>query len=240
MGYNVLICDDDRLSLKINQTYVEELSKKFKISTCLYCFNEIDDTYTETINKVKMDLILLDIDLKEINGLVLAKDLLKKNPWSVLIFITGYTEYALDAFDLLAFGYLAKPIDSSKFEKLFAKAIVQMQSVKYKRVDSLISFTIRKKQFTLRQTDIIYIEKVGQKIKIVTMQEEYEIYDTVTSLENKLGYLFLRISSSTIVNMQEIAILSSRQATLKTGENLIVGRTYSKRAKSLYSKFPKS
>ncbi|SFR69233.1 LytR/AlgR family response regulator transcription factor [Anaeromicropila populeti] len=239
MELNIIICDDDQVSLSINRTYIEEFSKKFKVRPNIQCFSTINASFNSIVKKEKIDIALLDIDLKDHSGIEVAKLIQKNSPWAVIIFITSHSEYALDAFELFAFGYLQKPIEQSRLEKLYAKAIVQVQSIKNKKISACIYFTVNKNNITLKQSSIIYIEKIQQKTRIVTFKETYEIYETLSAVEERLEYIFVRISQSIIVNMDEILSMDKNTIYMKSGQEFRIGRTFLKNVKDIYSKFPK-
>ena len=70
-----------------------------------------------------VDIAILDIDMPEMNGLVLAKKIKEKRPETAVIFLTAYSEYALDAFSVRATGYLLKPINQERLEEEVEYAI---------------------------------------------------------------------------------------------------------------------
>jgi len=238
MGINIIICDEDRISLKINATYMEEFSQKYKIHSNISTYNVINDALYEYINQNTIDIALLDIDFKNCNGIHLAKEIQRKSPWVSIIFITEHAEFALEAFNLLALGFIQKPIKQLLLEKLFARAVIQAQSLKHRRIGTNIDFTMNKVTISIRQTSIIYLEKQNQKTRIITLQKTYETYETLTSIENRLESSFLRINQSIIINMQQIVSLEQNQVYLNSGNCFKIGRSYMKKVKEALSLFP--
>lgn len=237
MGINIIICDEDRISLKINATYMEEFSQKYKIHSNITTYNVVNDTLYEYINQNTIDIALLDIDFKNCNGIHLAKEIQRKSPWVSIIFITEHAEYALEAFNLLALGFIQKPIKQLLLEKLFARSVIQAQSLKHRRIGTNIHFTVNKVTISIRQDSILYLEKLNQKTKIITSQKTYETYETLTSIENRLESSFLRINQSIIINMQEIASMEQNQIYLHSGKCFKIGRSYTKKVKEAFSLF---
>ena len=238
MGINIIICDEDRISLKINTTYMEEFSQKYKVKTNIYSFDTVNDSFYQYISENTIDIALLDIDFENCDGIHLAKDIQKKNPWVSIIFITERAEYALEAFNLLAVGFIQKPIKQLKLEKLFARCVIQAQSMKNRRFGTNIDFTVNKTSVSIRQASILYLEKLQQKTRIITTQKHYETYETLTSIENRLETSFLRVNQSIIVNIQQIASLEQNTIFLSTGESFKIGRSYIKKVKEAYANYP--
>ncbi|MDF2944534.1 MAG: DNA-binding response regulator [Herbinix sp.] len=238
MKYNIVVCDDENLALKINCVCIEELIKKYKIDASVTGFVN-GDKLIEFAENNEVDLAFLDIDLKGMNGIVVAARILKKNPKVTTIFITGHREFAYDAFTVEAFSYLTKPIDPDRLERIFKKAILHANDVNNRklRVAPLVitEENIKKK---INQSIIIYIERVETQSTIVTKTSKHYVYETITSLAERLEENFLRINQGIIVNLIEVSILQGNQVTMKTGEVFTIGRTYSKAVKKRYLEYP--
>ena len=127
---NILICDDSKLSLDINKAYVSDFLRKNKVKAECYTFQEINDQLKKLYQTMPIDIALLDIDFQRgEEGIELARNILKNSPLAIIIFVTSHEEYALDAYNLAAFGYITKPIEEKKFEKLFARALLQLRGI---------------------------------------------------------------------------------------------------------------
>lgn len=226
----VLVCEDDNISLEVNKAYVRSFGEKYREKVDIISSNGKDEL------GIKVDIAILDIDLNGRSGIDLAKKLLLANKATVIIFITNHTEYALDAYKIQAFGYLVKPVEQSEFESLFVKAIIQVKSIKNKSVISAVEFYEDRKIIKIKQKDIIYIEKCKNKRKIIikTQRREYTSNDSIQSFEGKLESEFIKISQSVIVNASEIALIEKKSVLLKTGEQFKINRTYTKEAKRRY------
>lgn len=238
MGINIIICDEDRISLKINTTYMEEFSQKYKVQTTILPFDKVNDSFYQYISDNTIDIALLDIDFKNCNGIHLAKEIQKRNPWVSIIFITERSEYALEAFNLLAVGFIKKPILQLQLEKLFARCIIQAQSIKHRHSNTNIDFMVNKCPVSIRQADILYLEKQNQKTRIFTKQKYYDTYETLTSIEKRLENSFLRVNQSVIVNIQHISSIEQHTIYLRTGQSFKIGRSYIKKVKEHYTNYP--
>lgn len=237
MGINILICDDDNISLKINTTYIEEFSRKYKLRSEISAFHGISQELKTYLKETSVDIAILDTNYQGSPELSLAKELARKNPWISIIFISDHAEYAMEAFQLFALGFIQKPIRQLWLEKLFAKAVFQLQGLRLVKNHGSLKITVNKSELTIKQSNILYIEKEQQKTKIVMLQSVYEIYETLSSIENRLGCSFLRINQSIIVNMEKISLIEHNNVYIKTGLSFKIGRSYAKKVKETFSTY---
>lgn len=107
---------------------------------------------------VSIDIAVLDIDFqKGEEGIELARNLMKSNPLVIIIFVTSHEEYALDAFNLTAFGYITKPIEEKKFEKLFTKALLQLRGIHAVKNNNAIEFVANGKKQMVKENSILLL-----------------------------------------------------------------------------------
>lgn len=85
---------------------------------------------------------------------------------------------------------------------------------------------------------ILYIERIDSQSVIVTRNSKHYVYETITSLSERLENNFIRINQGNIVNLAEVSQLKKRQITMKTGEVFTIGRTYAKEVKNRYLEYP--
>ena len=105
-----LLVDDEKLQLQ----KLEDEVKEAAAGNELHCFNNPVEALQFAENNPDIDVAFLDIEMPEINGVELAKRLKEIEPTVNIIFVTGYAEYALDAYSLHASGYLTKPVNSQE------------------------------------------------------------------------------------------------------------------------------
>lgn len=92
--------------------------------------------------------------------------------------------------------------------------------------DSFIEIICDKKKIMINMSEILYIERNSRKIRIVTKNENYECYDTLKSMQERLPKNFVRCHTGYIANMDYVTSIHSRYLVLKDGTNISIGRTF--------------
>jgi len=151
------------------------------------------------------DLVLLDIRMPEMDGVELAQHLLKLNQPPTVIFITAYQEYAVKAFELNAIDYLMKPIRATRLAEALAKA----RAIAPLRADLLrglsdaprqnLSVTEGGRVYLVPIADILYFKAELKYVTIRTVQREYLIEESLTSIEQEFAARFVRIHRNCLV-----------------------------------------
>lgn len=160
------------------------------------------------------DILLLDIAMKPLNGMELAKKLRARGDDSKIIFVTSYQQYAIEAYDVQAFHYLVKPVDLEKLEEILLKiynlirkedrqAIVIHQGTAIKR----ISFE-----------KILYLEVMNRKIYLHKGRETIPFYGKMNELEPTLPKEFFRCHRSYIVNFDHVVHYNKEEIWLDNDE----------------------
>jgi two-component system, LytTR family, response regulator len=238
MKINIVLCDDESIALRINCTYIEELVKKFRIDANILGFLRGEKLLEFMENNI-IDIAFLDIDLKGTNGLTIASKLQRKNPKVITIFISGHREYAFDAFSVEAFGFLAKPVDAERLERVFKKAVIQLNYLSNRAPSVPLIITVDNIKKKINQSCILYIERKNTQSVIHAKTGNFCVYETITSLVGRLDKKFIQINQGMIINMDEIETMRGIQVDMKNGDVFPIGRTYSKDVKKKYLEYPR-
>lgn len=237
MQYRIGICDDEELMITINSLYINDIAKKLHIDIDIHTFSFGEDLLLYT-DSHPLDIVFLDIDMNGISGISVAFSLRKKYPSLVTIFITGHPEYALDAFDTDAAGYLIKPLNLEKLEYSLKKAIKYTRLYRREICSKYITITENNLKEKIPQYQIIYFEKEGNQCKIVTTSKTHYWYITIKSILQLLDDDFLQVNQGTIVNRRYIKGIKKDCMLLKDNTSVQIGRKYLSSVKEAYFSLP--
>lgn len=166
------------------------------------------------------DIFLLDILMPEINGMELAKAIRRTDKTSLIIFLTSSPEFAVDSYDVNAFGYLLKPVSETKLFALLSKARLLFGNRQQKELQIISKKTI----MSISVNAIVYIESFRNKlIYRLNNNELIESYGTIKELKSKLNKYnqFAQPHRSYIINMEYIKSLDSNTLILKSVDTTI-------------------
>ncbi|WP_433957413.1 LytR/AlgR family response regulator transcription factor [Cytobacillus horneckiae] len=235
------ILDDEPLA-RDEIKYLLQRSKQVEIlgeSDCM------EDALAD-IPMLKPDIVFVDIDLSEGNGLNVAKKIEEMVNQPAIVFATAYDEYALQAFDLNAVDYILKPINEDRLYKTIEK-IKQMRNVKETQpmlqthVEPMkkdkLAVTVDERIVLITLKDILYLETAEGKCVIHTLKQAYTVGDALIVYEKKLNpNQFLRVHRSYLVNLDHVHeiepwVNSTFNLIMKGNEKVPVSRTYVKELK---------
>ena len=214
---NIAICDSEKNLCED----IAELIRKNNIDAKIFTF-----TTKEELLKSKTDFAIFFLDIKGIGGMEIAKILRRRQsilnqPKSILIFVTGYDEFMEQAFDVHAFHYLLKPIDTKKFSQVLNRAVDEVKNFQTQAEKFLlIKIGGMNKKIFLR--DIFFVESNNKKIIFHTVEGNFEIYGKMSVLEVALDENFYRCHRCYIVNLAKISAYNSKSITLSNGEKILL------------------
>lgn len=115
------------------------------------------------------DLYILDIEMPGMNGLKLAKSIREKDSRALFVFLTSYTRYMKDVFDVVTFDFIEKPISDEKLLQILERAATYLNIT-----SQHFSFGYRASRYSLKYDRILYIEKKGRQALIHTFEDVYK------------------------------------------------------------------
>lgn len=233
MSYQIGICDDEIYQVKVNNLYIKEIAAKNGYEFDCHGFSS-GKQLRKYLASYHLDLLFLDIDLGDETGIEAATWIARNHPDTIIVFVTGHREFAEEAFEVEALGYLVKPFDIIKMEKVLGKAVNLLEKKVKKETAAEIVVTDENIKKKISLQDILYVERQQSKSIITTGQKEYQVYETITSLYERLGDSFLRVNQGEIVNQKMIKEIRGNTVYLKNGMEMSIGRTYRKEVLAKY------
>ncbi len=206
----------------------------------------------ELIKTLKPDIVFLDIQMPQVSGMDVARRLLEEEHKPIIIFVTAYDQFAVEAFEVNAIDYLLKPISEERLQKTLEKITSNKKSdeeVDYNKLSRLIqdiksntkvapqriSLYYKNKLIPIETKDIIYATIEDKNTVIICNKGKFEANCTLNELMDRLdSSTFFRSHKSYIVNLNYIESIepwfnSTYNINLRGHKEIIpVSRSYAK------------
>ncbi len=203
-----LIIDDEPLSQEILADYAANCPE---LEVTGIYGNPYDAR--DAIVSGEVQLLLLDINMPGMSGINLIKSL--PNP-PLVIFITAYSEYAVEGFNLQAIDYLLKPVSFDRFRQAIRRASEKLQTERQTDSPNTILVKADKKIFPIDPNDIIFVEAQGDYIRLHTNSRQLMVYGSLSSFTQKLPpERFFRIHKSYLVALPHIEYIEGNQVRIQ-------------------------
>lgn len=193
-----LIIDDEEMSRNMVKHFVDQTKSLNLVGVCSDAIQAVN-----ILNKTKIDLLFLDIEMPEMSGYDLIKSL--SDPPQVIL-ITSKKEHAAEAFVYGVTDYLVKPITYPRFFQAVSRAEenyalsqikITTNNELYVRTDAKI--------VKVKLEEILYIEALADYIMIITVNNKYIVHSTMKGFQSRLpADTFVRVHRSYIVNREKI------------------------------------
>lgn len=214
--FQIAVCDDEKtIAIQIAEM-IKDILPDCNISKYL-SGEDLLESY------IKFDIIFLDIQMENMSGIEIAKELRKRGENTIIIFITGVKEYVFQAFDVAAFHYLIKPVNEEKLKEVIGRAIEKINKKANEEIHRLFIKT-RDKSVALNINDILFMESETRKIVVHTKREIIKFYGVMSKVEEKVGSGFYRCHRGYLVNMAYIAEYDSENIYLTNGDKVYLAR----------------
>lgn len=229
---NIAICDDNTKHISILENYLFEISN-IKIECDAYQSGEsFVNAYKNNIERY--DVIFLDMEMKELNGIETANLIREFDEHIIIVFVTSHSEYMKESFQCQPFRFIEKPLDYDELKKVFFD-IKDKLSKKRK----VFSFTENKTKVRLFCDDILYCESQAHWVWINTKDKSYKICKTLSDLYEQLDKeMMFQVHKSFIVNFNYIFTIKESNIQLYHCDKLIpISRSYKKAFLEEYTNF---
>ena len=221
----IAICDDEVIFAKKIKAIVEEYCIDRQITYEIDLYQSGNDFLANRIKMMSYQIVFLDINMEEIDGLETAREMRKVCRDTILIFVTAYINYTLEGYKVDAIRYIMKTADNLR-QSIYESLDVSFEKMEYKTSLHIFEFVEGKRTIELEK--IIYIESKLHKLKFHVLGRSttvYTMYDTINNILTIFDKNFVRIHQSFLVNLWYVRKITGNELLLSGDIVLPIARS---------------
>lgn len=237
----VCICDDDVTITNKISTILDNISKTYNITMKVDMFYD-GTTLMQNIQKTNSyyDIMFLDIEMKDMDGLETAKRMRDRDELAYIIFVTSYENYAIETFSVRPYQFVLKPFDDNVIEGHFMDIYNRLLSN-----DECFEFKFNNTYYKILLKDIMYFESEKRCIVIhMADGKKYVYYDRLDKIQNRINDSkldFWRIHQSLLVNTRfikikkfsEIVLVDETVLQISEKKRVVINQQYMKNVEEI-------
>ena len=218
---NIGICDDEASMRRLLRAPLEQ---KLQLLGADYRIFEYDcgETLLTRPETEWLDILFLDIEMKQLSGMETARNLRKRDSHTLLIFVTAYPDFVFQGYEVHAFHYILKPYENQKIMKVLEQAIKELGQNREHY------FTLEQKSGTTKIPAKKILAFSSDRRKIIISLEDgnkLEFYGKLDAVETDLPDYFIRCHNRHLVNLSYVTALEKNGCTLRS-QSFPVSRAY--------------
>ncbi len=216
MNYRLAVCDDDKAYANFIASLAKQWAASIGANAEIEQFPSAKAFLFRYEERKDFDILLLDIEMPGMDGVSLAKTLRRENEDIQIVFITGYTDYIAEGYEVSALHYLMKPVDEGKLMQVLTKAASR-------RNEPMLTLALPGETTRIPFRKIRYLEVLHNYVT-VHGDQDYSVKRPLGELEKELDEQFFRVSRSFILNLSYIRRVTRTEVELMSGERIPLPR----------------
>ena len=220
MAYRVAIVDDSKTDAEYIQSILSAWAQDRQTGVQAQRFVSAENFLFHYADDKDWDILLLDIEMGEMDGVSLAKKIRQDNETVQIVFVTGFADYISEGYEVSALHYLMKPAKQEKMFAVLDRAVAAMQ-----KTERVILLPVGGEMLRLPVGQVQYVEAFSHTVAIVTDADMIHVKMSITEIEKMLGDGFVRCHRSYLVGIKHIARLSRTEVILDIGKILPLSRS---------------
>ena len=218
MNYRIAICDDSERYARHLAGLTAQWAASAGAGAAVERFPSAEAFLFRYEEARDFDILLLDVEMGGMDGVELAKRVRRQDNNVQIVFITGYTDYIAEGYEVSALHYLTKPVDEDKLFQVLTRAVSRLA-----RNEPFLTLELPGETVRVPLPEIRYVD-VQQNYVTVHAKKEYVIKRPLSELEAALDRRFYRVGRSCIVNLTCVRRVTRTEAELTGGERVPLPR----------------
>lgn len=219
MDYKIAICDDSNTDLESIAGMVRRWAEVAGHIVQVSEFPSAESFLFQYADDKNYDILLLDVEMRDISGIELAKRVRAERGRAEIVFITSHFEFIAEGYEVDALHYLVKPVSEEKLSEVLDRAAARLAMEPPSVVINCDGGTVK-----LLEEDILYVESFAHYIEIHTRTDVFRLKESITVFEDKLSAVFYRAHRSYLVNLKAVQRISRASVTLTGGAEIPLSR----------------
>lgn len=219
MNYKISIVDDNITDTEYIASLVRRWADHNSHIVAVTTFPSAEAFLFAEKEAQNCDMILLDIEMGEMDGVELAKRIRARDETVQLIFITGYPDFIAEGYEVSALHYLMKPVPSDKLFSVLSRAAGNI-----KKAEKCLHVVYDRQTDVVPLSRILYIEAQRQYVVIHTNDKIYRMKSSLVDTEDKLDEYFFKCQRSFLVNLRYVVRIKNDCVVLKNDIEIPISR----------------
>lgn len=220
MSYRIAITDDNPADIKYIHSVLERWADARSLSVHIDSYPSAEAFLFQYEENPACDIILLDIEMPGMDGVTMAKRLREKNSTAVIVFITGYSDYIAEGYDVSALHYLMKPVDPDRFMEVLDRAVERLR-----REEKYLTVKTTNEIVRIPMSSVLFLEAARNYVTIhAEGRGDFVVRHKLGDFESKLDERFLRVGRSYIVNLTKLYRITRSEVLFPDGAVLPLPR----------------
>lgn len=222
------LCDDSQESRNSLKWLLEGILEQRQIAHTIFAFSS-GETLLRWMEQHpnEIDLLFLDIEMGELNGMETARRLREKHSVLQIVFVTGYAEYVFDGYGVGALGYLMKPAKRTQLEEILSRALAKL----CQEEDAVYSCRDGDSWYRIPYQEILYFTSDRRKVSCVTKTRTYQFYAKLSQVAEEVEKAgFVRIHQRYLVRAAAIRQVCGSEVLVGDDVTLPISRSYQQSA----------
>lgn len=228
--YTVGICDDQAADIEYISRLVKQWAAEKGQSVIIRTFPSAEAFWFSYEEEPAFDILLLDIEMAQMDGVSLARQVRAANRAVQIVFVSGYTEYIADGYEVEALHYLLKPVSQEKLSQVLSRAVEKLtqaeKSLLLETSEAVVRVPLQEILYAEVQRNYVTVYANAASTSSASRISAYTVKMTLSELESRLGEGFMRTGRSFIVSLKHVRQIARAEVTLSSGDRVPLARGY--------------